>query len=132
MAQRLLIGIEPTKLCNLRCVNCLRHDTSGREEISIDLLARIFEQARGLGAAALVAQVDAAGDHAGPGGLLLGLYLTDNALGDNSPVTGSIVDPVAVVLPTSAVPTLSEWGMIIFMTIIMGLGVVTLLRRRME
>jgi hypothetical protein len=28
------------------------------------------------------------------------------------------------------IPTLSEWGMIIFMTIIMGLGVVTLFRRR--
>jgi len=31
----------------------------------------------------------------------------------------------------TAIPTLSEWGMIIFMTIIMGLGVITLLRRRM-
>jgi syndecan 4 len=31
---------------------------------------------------------------------------------------------------TAAVPTLSEWGMIIFMTIILGIGVVTLLRRR--
>jgi hypothetical protein len=31
----------------------------------------------------------------------------------------------------AAIPTLSEWGMIIFMTIIMGLGVVTLVRRRM-
>jgi len=30
------------------------------------------------------------------------------------------------------IPTLSEWGMIIFMTIIMGLGVVTLFRRRIE
>ena len=29
------------------------------------------------------------------------------------------------------IPTLSEWGMIIFMTIILGIGVVTLLRRRM-
>jgi hypothetical protein len=29
------------------------------------------------------------------------------------------------------IPTLGEWGMIIFMTIIMGIGVVTLLRRRM-
>jgi hypothetical protein len=34
--------------------------------------------------------------------------------------------------PPSAIPTLSEWGMIIFMTIIMGLGVVTLFRRRIE
>ena len=30
-----------------------------------------------------------------------------------------------------AIPTLSEWGMIIFMTIILGLGMITLLRRRM-
>jgi hypothetical protein len=36
-------------------------------------------------------------------------------------------DPIA----TSSIPTLSEWGMIIFLTIIMGLGVVTLFRRRM-
>jgi len=46
MADRLLIGIEPTKLCNLNCVHCLRSNTDAREEISIDLLARIFEQAR--------------------------------------------------------------------------------------
>jgi F0F1-type ATP synthase assembly protein I len=31
----------------------------------------------------------------------------------------------------ASIPTTSEWGMIIFMTIIMGLGVVTLFRRRM-
>jgi hypothetical protein len=31
----------------------------------------------------------------------------------------------------TAIPTLSEWGMIIFMTFILGIGVVTLLRRRM-
>jgi hypothetical protein len=30
-----------------------------------------------------------------------------------------------------AIPTTSEWGMIIFMTIIMGTGVVALLRRRL-
>jgi hypothetical protein len=29
------------------------------------------------------------------------------------------------------IPTLSEWGLIIFLTIIMGIGVVTLVRRRM-
>jgi len=33
-------------------------------------------------------------------------------------------------IPPSAIPTLSEWGMIIFMTIILGTGVVTLVRRR--
>ena len=32
---------------------------------------------------------------------------------------------------SEAIPTLSEWGMIIFMTIILGIGVVTLVRRRM-
>jgi len=31
----------------------------------------------------------------------------------------------------SAIPTTSEWGIIIFMTIILGIGVVTLVRRRM-
>ena len=31
----------------------------------------------------------------------------------------------------AAIPTLSEWGLIIFMTIILGRGVVTLVRRRM-
>ena len=30
----------------------------------------------------------------------------------------------------AAIPTLSEWGMIIFMTIILGIGVVVLVRRR--
>jgi hypothetical protein len=34
-------------------------------------------------------------------------------------------------IPLSAIPTTSEWGMIIFMTIILGIGVVTLFRRRM-
>jgi hypothetical protein len=35
-------------------------------------------------------------------------------------------------LPSAAdIPTLSEWGLIIFMTIILGMGVVTLVRRRM-
>ena len=37
-------------------------------------------------------------------------------------------DPI---LTASSIPTLSEWGMIIFMTIILGIGVVTLVRRRM-
>ena len=31
---------------------------------------------------------------------------------------------------TSSIPTLSEWGMIIFMTLILGIGVTALLRRR--
>ena len=32
----------------------------------------------------------------------------------------------------TAIPTLSEWGLILFMTTILGLGVVTLFRRRIE
>jgi hypothetical protein len=38
-------------------------------------------------------------------------------------------DPI---LTAASIPTLSEWGIIIFMTIIMGLGVVTLVRRRVD
>jgi hypothetical protein len=34
-------------------------------------------------------------------------------------------------IPATGIPTLSEWGIIIFMTIILGIGVVTLVRRRM-
>jgi pimeloyl-ACP methyl ester carboxylesterase len=33
-------------------------------------------------------------------------------------------------IPPSAIPTLSEWGIIMFMTILLGTGVVTLVRRR--
>ena len=33
-------------------------------------------------------------------------------------------------IPATGIPTLSEWGIIIFMTIILGIGVVTLVRRR--
>jgi hypothetical protein len=39
---------------------------------------------------------------------------------------GDVCEPLE-----AAIPTLSEWGLIIFMTIIMGMGVVTLVRRRM-
>jgi hypothetical protein len=34
-------------------------------------------------------------------------------------------------IPPTGIPTLSEWGLIIFMTIILGIGIVTLVRRRM-
>jgi hypothetical protein len=37
-------------------------------------------------------------------------------------------DPI---LTATSIPTLSEWGMIIFMMLILGIGVVTLVRRRM-
>jgi hypothetical protein len=33
-------------------------------------------------------------------------------------------------IPPTGIPTLSEWGIIFFMTIILGIGIVTLLRRR--
>ena len=34
--------------------------------------------------------------------------------------------------PPSAIPTLSEWGLIMFMTILLGTGVVALVRRRVR
>ena len=40
---------------------------------------------------------------------------------------GNACDP----LTATDIPTLSEWGMIIFMTIILGIGIVALVRRRM-
>jgi hypothetical protein len=40
---------------------------------------------------------------------------------------GDACDP----LSAANIPTLSEWGVIIFMTLIMGMGVVTLVKRRM-
>jgi hypothetical protein len=51
---------------------------------------------------------------------------------DNQDQTDSDGDGVGNACDTSqaAIPTLSEWGMIGFMTLIMGMGVVTLLRRR--
>jgi len=45
---------------------------------------------------------------------------------DNDGVGGACEPPVM-----AAVPTLSEWGMILFMTIILGISVVVLSRRRM-
>ena len=39
-------------------------------------------------------------------------------------------DGIGDVCEASAIPTTGEWGIIIFMTIILGIGVVTLLRRR--
>jgi hypothetical protein len=35
-------------------------------------------------------------------------------------------------IPATGIPTLSEWGLIIFMTIIMGVGIVALFRRSIE
>ena len=51
----------------------------------------------------------------------------DQADSDNDG-TGDACDQ----LSAADIPTLSEWGFIIFMTIIMGIGVVTLVSRRMR
>jgi hypothetical protein len=40
---------------------------------------------------------------------------------------GDVCEPPSI----AAIPTLSEWGMIIFMTIVLGIGIVALVRRRM-
>ena len=51
----------------------------------------------------------------------------------NSIVADSLEGEFCIASESSAsIPTTGEWGMIIFMTIIMGLGVVTLFRRRLE
>jgi hypothetical protein len=56
---------------------------------------------------------------------------------DNCPYTynpgqeDSDGDGVGNVCEINAIPTTSEWGMIIFMTMIMGIGVATILRRKM-
>jgi len=48
------------------------------------------------------------------------------------PITTSIsTTTTTIIVPPKEIPTLSEWGIIIFMTIIMGIGVVFLLRRKM-
>lgn len=48
------------------------------------------------------------------------------------PVTTSIpTTTTTAIAPPEDIPTLSEWGTIIFMTIIMGIGVAILVRRRM-
>jgi MoaA/NifB/PqqE/SkfB family radical SAM enzyme len=44
--ERLLIGIEPTRHCNLRCIHCLRADTFTKEEIPLALFTRILDEAR--------------------------------------------------------------------------------------
>jgi hypothetical protein len=52
--------------------------------------------------------------------------------GDSITVNDTCSDGVCSgeLVAASQIPTLSEWGMIIFMTIILGIGVVTLLRKR--
>ena len=58
----------------------------------------------------------------------------DNCPGvDNEDQADSDGDGIGDVCDTgeAAIPTLSEWGMIIFMTILLGIGIVTLVRRRM-
>ncbi len=70
---------------------------------------------------------------------------TGNCIQDSTPLNGNSCDDGKVITlndtcsdgvctgdtGAASIPTTSEWGMIIFMTIIMGLGVVTLFRRRL-
>ena len=55
---------------------------------------------------------------------------------DGDPTTGNDTCSDGVCLggsgTASAIPTLSEWGMIILMTVLLGIGVITILRRREE
>ena len=60
------------------------------------------------------------------GGTLVGNQLTITQAGTT--ITCTIANTFTPVIPTS-VPTLSEWGMIIFM-VLMGLGSIYYLRRR--
>ncbi len=41
-----------------------------------------------------------------------------------------VTDADGIIHQTASIPTISEWGMIIFMTIIMGIGVVVIIRKR--
>jgi F0F1-type ATP synthase assembly protein I len=52
---------------------------------------------------------------------------------DNEDQADSDGDGIGDVCDTgeTAIPTLSEWGMIIFMMIMLGIGIATILRRRM-
>ena len=42
------------------------------------------------------------------------------------------VPSTTTTIPSEEIPTLGEWGMIIFMTIILGIGVVAILKRRVD
>jgi hypothetical protein len=74
------------------------------------------------------------------GGTLAAFY--SGILQGNESALAVLSDPGAAPVPvamemnkrgsvcSSAIPTLSEWGMIIFMTLILGIGITTLFRRR--
>ena len=47
------------------------------------------------------------------------------------PVT-TTVSTKTTTIPSEEIPTLGEWGIIIFMTIILGIGIVAILKRRTE
>jgi len=62
------------------------------------------------------------------------LSCTDNGTGGcfaGPPLTNVTLEDGQFCFASAVIPTTSEWGLIIFMTIILGIGVVTLLRRRM-
>ncbi len=74
------------------------------------------------------------------GGTLAAFF--SGILQDNQSALSVLSDPGSAPVPvtmemnkqgpvcTNAIPTLSEWGMIIFMTLILGIGITTLFRRR--
>ena len=59
----------------------------------------------------------------------LTVNLIDNAQGDSNPAVGTITDPVGPALRQGEIPTMTEWGMIIFM-VLAGVGAVYYLRRQ--
>ena len=63
------------------------------------------------------------------------LSCTDNGTGGcftGPPFTNVALEDGQFCVASAAIPTTSEWGLIIFMTIILGIGLVTLFRRRIE
>jgi hypothetical protein len=47
------------------------------------------------------------------------------------PITTTVLTTTSTI-PSQEIPTLGEWGMIFFMTIILGIGVVAILKRRAD
>lgn len=45
MGRRMIIGLEPTRHCNLRCIHCLRDDTATFQEMPIEFVEKVLSQA---------------------------------------------------------------------------------------